>query len=228
MAERYVSKGFSFLLGWLYWYNWTIILPAELRFVSTRGFLPCFTYFGHPGSAAAILIGYWDSKTSPAVWISVCMVVVILINMLGAGMYTKSDQRGLLGYSSRGTRRLWRGRICLRVSEHARLKPSNLLTCTDDLLYRSSIKVFAIVGLIILGIIIDLGGGPNHDRQGDFALDRTPRALTFVTESDSVIGKIPARSFSTTVSLEPPVGLLHGGASYPKLLSLSSERRLLQ
>ena len=33
MAERYVSKGFSFLLGWNYWYNWTIILPAELRFV---------------------------------------------------------------------------------------------------------------------------------------------------------------------------------------------------
>jgi len=37
MAERYVSKGFSFLLGWNYWYNWTIILPAELRFVRT----PC-------------------------------------------------------------------------------------------------------------------------------------------------------------------------------------------
>ena len=33
MAERYVSKGFSFLLGWNYWYNWTIILPAELRSV---------------------------------------------------------------------------------------------------------------------------------------------------------------------------------------------------
>ena len=33
MAERYVSKGFSFVLGWNYWYNWTIVLPAELRFV---------------------------------------------------------------------------------------------------------------------------------------------------------------------------------------------------
>ena len=33
MAERFVSKGFSFLLGWNYWYNWTIILPAELRFI---------------------------------------------------------------------------------------------------------------------------------------------------------------------------------------------------
>ncbi|WAQ87789.1 hypothetical protein PtA15_8A695 [Puccinia triticina] len=30
----------------------------------------------------------------------------------------------------------------------------------------SAVKVIAIVGLIILGIILDLGGGPNHDRIG--------------------------------------------------------------
>ncbi|EGF98367.1 uncharacterized protein MELLADRAFT_51018 [Melampsora larici-populina 98AG31] len=30
----------------------------------------------------------------------------------------------------------------------------------------SAIKVIAIVGLIILGIVLDLGGGPNHDRIG--------------------------------------------------------------
>jgi yeast amino acid transporter len=30
----------------------------------------------------------------------------------------------------------------------------------------SFIKVITIVGLIILGIILDLGGGPNHDRIG--------------------------------------------------------------
>ena len=29
-----------------------------------------------------------------------------------------------------------------------------------------SIKVVTIVGLIILGIVLDLGGGPNHDRIG--------------------------------------------------------------
>ena len=89
LAERFVSKGFSFLLGWTYWYNWTVVLPAELRCISNptqaRRFfclcspLPCC-------SAAAILIGYWDEKTSPAVWITVCLVVVIGINMLGAGM----------------------------------------------------------------------------------------------------------------------------------------------
>ena len=30
----------------------------------------------------------------------------------------------------------------------------------------ASIKVITIVGLIILGIVLDLGGGPNHDRIG--------------------------------------------------------------
>ena len=31
--------------------------------------------------------------------------------------------------------------------------------------YRS-IKVITITGIIILGIVLDLGGGPNHDRLG--------------------------------------------------------------
>ena len=30
----------------------------------------------------------------------------------------------------------------------------------------SSIKVLTIVGMIVLGIIVDLGGGPKHDRIG--------------------------------------------------------------
>lgn len=105
MADRFVSKGFSFWLGWNYWYVWTIILPAEL-------------------SAAAILVGYWNDTISPAVWITMCMVVVIMINMLGAGAYGEAE------------------------------------------FVFASIKVLTIVGLIILGIIIDLGGGPDHDRIG--------------------------------------------------------------
>lgn len=32
--------------------------------------------------------------------------------------------------------------------------------------YFASIKVLTIVGLIILGIVLDLGGGPDHDRIG--------------------------------------------------------------
>jgi len=45
LAERFVDPAFSFTMGWNYWYNWTIILPAELY-------------------AAAILINYWNQVSS--------------------------------------------------------------------------------------------------------------------------------------------------------------------
>ena len=41
LAERFVDPAFSFTMGWNYWYNWVIILPAEL-------------------SAAAVLINFWN------------------------------------------------------------------------------------------------------------------------------------------------------------------------
>ncbi|KZS93405.1 amino acid permease [Sistotremastrum niveocremeum HHB9708] len=106
LADRFVDPALSFTMGWNYWYNWTIILPAEL-------------------SAAATLVSYWThNDINPAVWISICWVVVVTINMLGAGAYGECE------------------------------------------FIFASIKVITITGLIILGIVIDLGGGPNHDRLG--------------------------------------------------------------
>ncbi|KAJ3719684.1 amino acid permease [Lentinula raphanica] len=106
LAERFVDPAFSFAMGWNYWYNWTIILPAEL-------------------SAAAVLINYWDSNTQlNYAWITICLLVVVAINMCGAGVYGEAE------------------------------------------FIFASIKVLTITGLIILGIVIDLGGGPNHDRLG--------------------------------------------------------------
>ncbi|KAG6911818.1 hypothetical protein DXG01_000065 [Tephrocybe rancida] len=104
LAERFVDPALSFTMGWNYWYNWTIILPAEL-------------------TAAAILIGLW-SDVNPAAWITITMVITITINMFGAGIYGEAE------------------------------------------FIFASIKVITIVGLIILGIVLDLGGGPNHDRIG--------------------------------------------------------------
>ncbi|GBE80532.1 amino acid permease [Sparassis latifolia] len=104
-AARFVSSSWSFALGWQYWYNWVIILPAEL-------------------SAAAVLINYWNKSVNNAVWITMCIVVVILINMFGPAVYGEAE------------------------------------------FIFASIKVLTITGLIILGIVLDLGGGPNHDRLG--------------------------------------------------------------
>ncbi|OBZ79129.1 putative proline-specific permease put4 [Grifola frondosa] len=105
LAERFVDPAFSFVMGWNYWYNWTIILPAEL-------------------SAASVLINYWNESVNNAAWITICLVVVVTINMFGAGVYGECE------------------------------------------FIFASIKVITITGLIILGIVLDLGGGPNHDRLG--------------------------------------------------------------
>ncbi len=55
-------------MGWNYWYNWTIVLPAEL-------------------SAAAVLIDFWDKDTNlNSAWVTICLVVVVAINFMGAGV----------------------------------------------------------------------------------------------------------------------------------------------
>ncbi|KAL4068227.1 amino acid permease/ SLC12A domain-containing protein [Scleroderma yunnanense] len=105
LAERFVDRSLSFAMGWNYWYSWTIVAPTEL-------------------SAAALLVNYWHPNVNDAVWVLLCIIVVITINMLGAGAYGEAE------------------------------------------FIFASIKVITITGLIILGIVIDLGGGPNHDRIG--------------------------------------------------------------
>ncbi|KAG2077105.1 amino acid permease [Suillus decipiens] len=105
LAERFVDPAFSFAMGWNYWYSWTIVSPAEI-------------------SAAALLVDYWHPSVNNSVWVVMCFVVVVTINMLGAGAYGEAE------------------------------------------FVFASIKVITITGLIILGIVIDLGGGPNHDRIG--------------------------------------------------------------
>lgn len=105
LAERFVDPAFSFAMGWNYWYNWAIVAPTEL-------------------SAAAVLIDYWHPNVNNALWVAICIFVVLTINMLGAGAYGEAE------------------------------------------FIFASIKVITITGLIILGIILDLGGGPNGDRIG--------------------------------------------------------------
>jgi len=105
LAERFVDPAFSFTMGWNYWYNWAIILPGEL-------------------SAASVLINFWNKSVNNAVWIVIFLIIVVVINMFGAGVYGECE------------------------------------------FIFASIKVITITGLIILGIVLDLGGGPDHDRLG--------------------------------------------------------------
>ncbi|KAG6845970.1 hypothetical protein H0H87_011018 [Tephrocybe sp. NHM501043] len=129
LAERFVDPAFSFAMGWNYWYNWTIILPAEL-------------------TAAAVLIGLW-SDINPAAWITITLAVTVIINMFGAGVYGEAE------------------------------------------FIFASIKVITIVGLIILGIVLDLGGGPNHDRIG-FRYWKNPGAFAQFSDIPGAKGRFLA------------------------------------
>ncbi|GAA6004169.1 hypothetical protein JCM10207_002464 [Rhodosporidiobolus poonsookiae] len=117
LARRFVSPAFAFAMGWNYWYNWTIVLPAEL-------------------DAAAVLISYWDKNTTHAgIYIAVTLVVACAINFGGSRVYGECE------------------------------------------FWFAIIKVITIVGLIILGIILDCGGGPNGEYIGT-KYWRDPGALT--------------------------------------------------
>ena len=72
LARRFVSPEMSFTVGWLYWYNWTIVLPAEL-------------------SAAAVLVGYWNDTINDAAWIACFLVAVVAINLGGARVYGEAE-----------------------------------------------------------------------------------------------------------------------------------------
>ena len=42
-------------------------------------------------SAASLLVNYWHPNVSNAVWVVMCIVVVVGINMLGAGAYGEAE-----------------------------------------------------------------------------------------------------------------------------------------
>ncbi|KAF8590199.1 amino acid transporter [Ramaria rubella] len=105
LSGRFVDPALAFAMGWNYWYCSAIALPAEL-------------------SAAAVLINYWNKSINNAVWITICLAVVVTINFLGTRAYGECE------------------------------------------FWFASIKVLTIIGLIILGLVIDLGGAPDHDRLG--------------------------------------------------------------
>jgi len=116
LAKRFVDPALAFAMGWNYWYNWVVSFPAEL-------------------SAAAVLINFWNKSINNGVWIAVCLIFVIAINMLGAAAYGEAE------------------------------------------FWFASIKVLTIMGLIILGIIISAGGGPDHTSHG-FEYWRNPGPFT--------------------------------------------------
>ncbi|RCI09367.1 hypothetical protein L249_3760 [Ophiocordyceps polyrhachis-furcata BCC 54312] len=63
-ATRFVDPSFGFAVGWNYLFLWLSVLPLEL-------------------TVCSLVIQYWDERTSVAVWITIFLVAVIVINIFG-------------------------------------------------------------------------------------------------------------------------------------------------
>jgi yeast amino acid transporter len=82
---------FSFTMGWNYYYNWVIVSGACFPLLY-QGFLTDpKQVLPAELSAAAVLIDYWNKEINNAVWITICLIVVIFINALGAGAYGEAE-----------------------------------------------------------------------------------------------------------------------------------------
>ncbi|KAH8922146.1 hypothetical protein BT69DRAFT_1351114 [Atractiella rhizophila] len=68
LSRRFVDPALSFAMGWAYWAVYAILLPTEL-------------------AAAAVLIRYWNSSVSNAVWITLTLFLLTGINLFGARGY---------------------------------------------------------------------------------------------------------------------------------------------
>ncbi|GAA6060668.1 hypothetical protein JCM10212_001224 [Sporobolomyces blumeae] len=113
-CNRTIDPAVGFTLAISYGYCYTIAIASE-------------------SSAAAILVSYW-SDISPAVVISISLVLILTINMSSVRFYGESE------------------------------------------FVTSIIKVLCFVGLVIVGLVITLGGAPDHQRRG-FQYWRNPGAF---------------------------------------------------
>ncbi|KAM3122590.1 hypothetical protein CJJ07_005087 [Candidozyma auris] len=101
----YTDPSIGFALGYNYWYGFAILVAAEVV-------------------AAALVIQYWTTSVHIAVWISILLGAMLILNLMPVQFYGEAE------------------------------------------FIFAGIKLLAITGLIILGVVLFFGGGPNHDRLG--------------------------------------------------------------
>lgn len=104
-GSRFIDPAWGFAMGWNYALNWLIVMPLEL-------------------TAAGLVINFWTTSVNIAIWITIFLVALLIINLFGVRGYGEIE------------------------------------------FFISIIKVIAVIGFIILGIVIIVGGGPNHEYLG--------------------------------------------------------------
>lgn len=72
LVERFVEPSLAFACGWNYWYAYSMLVAAE-------------------ASAGSILLDYWNAPVSPAVWITVILVVTLGLNIFGVAIFGEAE-----------------------------------------------------------------------------------------------------------------------------------------
>ncbi|KAI1816433.1 amino acid permease/ SLC12A domain-containing protein [Poronia punctata] len=71
-ATRFIDPSWGFALGWNYVMQWAVVVPLEL-------------------TVCSISISYWNQEISPAVWISIFWVFIIIVNVFGTLGYAEEE-----------------------------------------------------------------------------------------------------------------------------------------
>ncbi|KAL2861815.1 amino acid permease/ SLC12A domain-containing protein [Aspergillus pseudodeflectus] len=71
-SSRFIDPSWGFAMGWNYVFQWAIIVPLEL-------------------TVAGLTIEYWGVDISVAVWITVFMVAIIVLNIFGSLGYAEEE-----------------------------------------------------------------------------------------------------------------------------------------
>ncbi|KAK1829948.1 amino acid permease/ SLC12A domain-containing protein [Podospora conica] len=71
-TERYVDSSLAFAAGWNYWYAYSILVAAE-------------------ATAGAILLDYWNTPVHPAVWITIILIVLLILNIVAVEVFGEAE-----------------------------------------------------------------------------------------------------------------------------------------
>ncbi|KAI4195972.1 MAG: hypothetical protein LQ350_006856 [Teloschistes chrysophthalmus] len=104
-GSRFFSRSLGFAMGWMYWYVFSITVPAEV-------------------TATSLVIGYWNPPVHVAVWITLTIIVVVGLNCFPVKVYGEAE------------------------------------------FWFASLKVFGIIGLLLMALVLVCGGGPSGHALG--------------------------------------------------------------
>ncbi|AEO71273.1 uncharacterized protein THITE_2123475 [Thermothielavioides terrestris NRRL 8126] len=71
-STRFIDPSWGFAMGWNYVMQWAVVLPLEL-------------------TVCGFTVGYWNSEINVAVWITVFLVAIIIINVFGTLGYAEEE-----------------------------------------------------------------------------------------------------------------------------------------